>query len=116
MIQYGWVSNNGGDKIQHFRYYILIETGGVSSVALNGNVNGNDLHQREKDGYLPRQRVSENGCGWKPLISCLVRIKARLSIIYAVMEFRSMRTQIRYSLRASMATMLLTLMDEPIAD
>lgn len=59
MIQYGWVSKNGGDKIQHFCYYMPVETGGVSSVTLNGNVDGNDLHQQGKDGYLPGQKVAD---------------------------------------------------------
>lgn len=58
MIQYGWASCNGGNSMRDFNYFMPVETGGVSSVTDGSTVNGDELHSKGKDGFLPGEKVT----------------------------------------------------------
>lgn len=58
MIQYGWASCNGGNSMRDFNYFMPVETGGVSSVINGSTVNGDELHSKGKDGFLPGEKVT----------------------------------------------------------
>lgn len=58
MVQYGWANYKSGTDIKSFHYYMPVETGGVSTVTAGSTVNGDELHNQGKDGYLPGERVA----------------------------------------------------------